>query len=96
MQLEKLQFKTHRFDTPAFLRYSCSDNTCRCHLNHRRREFIKPDLNRSYRQICTEQTELNSNRNRELYLHNYNNAALQKRGKHDNYSNLNIRVQLQH
>ena len=32
----------------------------------------------------------------ELYLHDYNNTALQKRGKQDDYSNLNIRVQLQH
>ena len=31
--------------------------------------------------------------NNELYLHDYNNTALQKRGKHDNYSNLVIRVQ---
>ena len=30
----------------------------------------------------------NNNNNIELYLHDYNNTALQKRGKHDNYSNL--------
>jgi len=30
---------------------------------------------------------VNNNNNRELYLHNYNNTALQKRQKHDNYSN---------
>ena len=36
------------------------------------------------------------NNNSELYLPDYNNTALQKRGKHDNYSNLVIRVQFQH
>ena len=30
-------------------------------LNHRCRDFIKPDLNRSYQQICSEQTELTEN-----------------------------------
>ena len=38
----------------------------------------------------------NNNDNKsELYLHDYNNTALQKRRKHDNYSNLIIRVQFQ-
>ena len=36
-----------------------------------------------------------NNNNSELYLHDYNNTALQKRRKHDNYSNLIIRVQFQ-
>ena len=35
----------------------------------------------------------NNNNNNELYLHDYNNTALQKRRKHDNGSNLVIRVQ---
>ena len=36
------------------------------------------------------------NKNSEL-LHDYNNTALQKRGKYDNqYNNLVIRIQLQH
>lgn len=30
---------------------------------------------------------VNDNNNSELYLHNYDNTALQKRQKHDNYSN---------
>ena len=34
--------------------------------------------------------------NSELYLHDFNNTALQKLGKHDNFCNLNLRVQLQH
>ena len=38
----------------------------------------------------------NNSNNSELYLHDYNNTALQKRRKHDNYSNLVIKVQLQH
>ena len=38
----------------------------------------------------------NNNNNAELYLHDYNNTVLQKRQKHDNYSNLVTRVQLQH
>ena len=38
----------------------------------------------------------NNNNNIELYLHEYNNKVLQKRQKHDNYSNLVIRVQFQH
>ena len=37
----------------------------------------------------------NSNNNSELYLHDYNNTALQKRRKHHNYSNLTLRVQFQ-
>ena len=37
----------------------------------------------------------NNNNNSELYLHDYNNIALQKRRKHHNYSNLTIRVQFQ-
>ena len=37
-----------------------------------------------------------NNNNTELYLHDYNNTALQKRRKHDNYSNLVIGVKLQH
>ena len=32
-----------------------------CDLNHRRRDLIKPDLNRSYQQICSEQRELTEN-----------------------------------
>ena len=36
------------------------------------------------------------NNNSELYLHDYNNRALQKCQKHDNYSNLVIRVQHWH
>ena len=36
------------------------------------------------------------NNNSELYLHDYNNTALQKRGKHNHYSHLFIRVQFQH
>ena len=35
------------------------------------------------------------NNNSELYLHDYNNIALQKRRKHHNYNNLTIRVQFQ-
>ena len=38
----------------------------------------------------------NNINNSELDLHNYNNTALQKRQKHDNYSNLVVRVQFQH
>ena len=45
------------------------------------------------RQLCNSN---NNNNNSELYLHDCNNTALQKRPKHDNYSNLVIRVQLQH
>ena len=37
----------------------------------------------------------NNNNNSELYLHDYNNTALQKRRKRHNYSNLTIRVQFQ-
>ena len=37
----------------------------------------------------------NNNNNNELYLHGYNNTALQKRRKHHNYNNLTIRVQFQ-
>ena len=32
-----------------------------CDLNHRRRDLIKPDLNRSYQQICSEQIEVTEN-----------------------------------
>ena len=35
----------------------------------------------------------NNNNDIELYLHEYNNTGLQKRGKYDNYSNLVMRVQ---
>ena len=42
------------------------------------------------------QTHKNNNTNIKLYLHDYNNTALQKGGKHDNYSDLVIRVQFQH
>ena len=35
----------------------------------------------------------NNNNDIELYLDEYNNTALQKRGKYDNYSNLVMRVQ---
>ena len=39
----------------------------------------------------------NNSNNSELYLHDYNNTALQKLGKYDNqYNNLVIRIQLQH
>ena len=38
----------------------------------------------------------NNNNNSELCLHDYNNKALQKHPKHDNYSNLVIREQFQH
>ena len=38
----------------------------------------------------------NNINNSKLDLHNYNNTALQKRHKHDNYSNLVVRVQFQH
>ena len=38
----------------------------------------------------------NDNNNSEFYLHDYDNTALQKRRKHDNYSNLVISVQLEH
>ena len=34
----------------------------------------------------------NNNNNNEVYLYDYNNTVLQKRRKHDNYSNLVIRV----
>ena len=34
----------------------------------------------------------NNNNDSEFYFHDYNNTALQKRRKHDNYSNLVIRV----
>ena len=37
-----------------------------------------------------------NNNDSELYWHDYNNTALQKRGKHNNYSHLVIRVQFQH
>ena len=36
------------------------------------------------------------NNNSELYLHDYYNTSLQKRRKHDNYSDSVIKVQLQH
>ena len=37
-----------------------------------------------------------NNNNSELYLHDYYNTSLQKRRKHDNYSDSVIKVQLQH
>ena len=33
-------------------------------------------------------TEKNNNNNSEIYLHDYNDIALQKHRKHDNYSKL--------
>ena len=38
----------------------------------------------------------NNNKTTTTALHEYNNTALQKRGKDDNYSNLVIRVQFQY
>ena len=38
---------------------------------------------------------VNNNNNSELYLHDYNNTALQNRRKHHHYNNLTIRVQFQ-
>ena len=37
-----------------------------------------------------------NNNNSELYLHDHYNTSLQKRRKHDNYSDSVIKVQLQH
>ena len=47
------------------------------------------------RHILNSNKNNNNNNNKELYLHDYNNTALQKRGKPDNYSNLVTRVQFQ-
>ena len=43
------------FDAIALITYA------NCDLNHRRRDLIKPDLNRSYQQICSEQIEVTEN-----------------------------------
>ena len=53
------------------------------------------DLKRKLQAMISATTTTNNNNNSELYLHDYNNTALQKRRKHHNYSNLTIRVQFQ-
>ena len=42
---------------------------------------------------CVAHNNNNNNNNNKLYLHDNNNIALQKRRKHDTYSNLAIKVQ---
>ena len=43
--------------------------------------------------VIARQIKLNNNNNSEFYLRGYSNRAMQRRGKHDNYSNLVIRAQ---
>ena len=43
------------FDSIAFISHANSE------ISHRRREFIKPDLNKAYQQICSDQVEITDN-----------------------------------
>ena len=61
-----------------------------------RKEWMKLVNGVRVRSKCLYYDDNNNKNNNELCLHDYNNTALQKRGKHDKYySNLVIRVQFQ-